>query len=87
MKAVLILSGTAAVCVAGILASLSASKKKLSEHKFLFQGAGEVGCNTNALPVEACIYNVWPLYTMLIYLLQQYIYLFVFVTKLIFLFQ
>ena len=34
--------GTAAVCVAGILASLQISKMKLSEHKFMFLGAGEV---------------------------------------------
>ena len=34
--------GTAAVCVAGILASLVVSNTKLSDHKFLFLGAGEV---------------------------------------------
>ena len=34
--------GTAAVCVAGILASLHVSKMKLSEHTFMFLGAGEV---------------------------------------------
>jgi len=35
------IQGTAAVCVAGILASLHVSKMKLSEHKFMFLGAGE----------------------------------------------
>ena len=30
------------MCVAGILASLVVSNTKLSDHKFLFLGAGEV---------------------------------------------
>ena len=34
--------GTAAVGVAGILATLSASNMKLTDHKFLFFGAGGV---------------------------------------------
>lgn len=42
------IQGTAAVAVAGILASKRITKKRISDNKFVFLGAGEVGRNLNA---------------------------------------
>ena len=41
----LLFQGTAAVCVAGIIAASRITGKKLSENTYLFQGAGEVRNN------------------------------------------
>jgi len=64
------IQGTASVAVAGILAALKATNTKLSDHTFLFQGAGEAALGIASLigmaiekmediPYEEAIEKVW----------------------------
>lgn len=49
------IQGTAAVVVAGLMASTRVTKKKLSEQKFLFLGAGSASTGIGALLVHALV--------------------------------
>jgi len=41
------------VALAGVIAAMRITKTKMSEHKYLFQGAGEV-CRCVSVPTENC---------------------------------
>ena len=45
-------AGTASVAVAGVIAAMRITKTRVSDHKFLFQGAGEV----SILPVIISVF-------------------------------
>jgi len=64
------IQGTASVAVAGVLAALKATNTKLSDHTFLFQGAGEAALGianligmavekTEGIPYKEAIKKVW----------------------------
>merc|ERR1712241_88547 len=64
------IQGTASVAVAGVLAALKATNTKLSDHTFVFQGAGEASLGianligmavekTEGIPYKEAIKKVW----------------------------